>query len=477
MGVRSMLIKNIHVYNAAGIRELKHVLITNNGEQVILNLDTDVSQLQDSDVVDSKESYFLIPGMLDSHVHGQGGIDFADLGDEVDDQRLERIVMALGATGLPYALATLVSMPIASLKKALIKINGFIQKQEQNPVPGWTQILGVHLEGPFISKHCKGAHAEDVLQESISMSQFRDIIDIAPNIKHWKITLAPDLFGAEEFIEQCKALEKEGIFVKVFIGHCNPETMESIERAIDAGACGFTHLGNACQESCSRYTRELSIHDAKSRLVQWVLNNPERCPPGVELITDGVHLSASFISLVHSTIKNKIILVTDALGPTGCKNGLYKLGSLDICQDQASFYLTNGTGDFLMKEGILPTGEKGLVKMLAGSAAPLSLCAQKYFEAMPQATAEQKMDFLYAALITNPRMGSLSNEAIKNLPDANNFSVFNMKGQLILSSCHGQVIEHQPLNPKLGLHQYGFLAPLLATGDKDHGQSSSYSLK
>lgn len=53
-----MLIKNIHVYNATGIRELKHVLITNNGEQVILNLDTDVSQLQDSDVVDSKESYF-----------------------------------------------------------------------------------------------------------------------------------------------------------------------------------------------------------------------------------------------------------------------------------------------------------------------------------------------------------------------------------------------------------------------------------
>lgn len=467
----------MYVYNLVGIKELKHVLITTEGEQIVFNLDTDITQLQDPDVIDAKGDYFLMPGMLDSHVHGQGGIDFADLDDEVDNERLEHIVKALGATGLAYAMATFVSMPIVSLKKALIKINGFIQKQEQNPIPGQTQILGAHLEGPFISKHCKGAHAEEVLQESISMSKFREIINVAPNIKHWKITMAPDLPGAEEFIKQSKVLEQEGIFVKVFIGHCNPESMDAIDRAIDAGACGFTHLGNACQEPCSRDVRELSIHDAKSHLVQWVLNNPERCPPGVELITDGVHLSASFISLIHNTIKNKIILVTDALGPTGCKNGLYKLGSLDICQEQASFYLTNGTGDFLMKEGILPTGEKGLVKILAGSAAPLSLCVQKYFEAMPQATVEQKMDFLHAALITNPRMSSLSNEAIKNLVDTNNFSVFNNKGQLILSSCHGKVIEHQALRSIPGLHQYGFLAPLLTGDSKDHGQSSSYNLR
>ncbi|WP_133135807.1 N-acetylglucosamine-6-phosphate deacetylase [Legionella rowbothamii] len=471
-----MLIKNIYVYNPVGIKELKHVLITNRGEQIVFNLDTDLTQLQDADIIDAKGGYFLMPGMLDSHVHGQGGIDFADLADEGDDERVEHIVKALGATGLAYALATFVSMPIAPLKKALIKINKFIQKQEQNPIPGWTQILGVHLEGPFISKHCKGAHAEEALQESISISKFRDIIGVAPNIKHWKITIAPDLLGAEEFIKQSKELEQEGIFVKVFIGHCNPESMDAIERAIDAGACGFTHLGNACQESCSRDIRELSIHDVKSHLVQWVLNNPERCPPGVELITDGVHLSASFISLIHNTIKNKIILVTDALGPTGCKNGLYKLGTLDICQEKSSFYLTNGTGDFLMKEGILPTGEKGLVKILAGSAASLSRCVQKYFEAMPLAIVEQKMDFLHAALITNPRMASLSNEAIKNLSNTNNFSIFNDKGQLILSSCYGQVIEHQPLRSTAGLHQYGFLAPLLTGDNKDHGQSSSYRL-
>ncbi|WP_058535721.1 N-acetylglucosamine-6-phosphate deacetylase [Legionella saoudiensis] len=472
-----MLIKNTYVYHSVGIKELKHVLITDEGEQIAFPIDTDITQIQETDIIDARGEYFLMPGMLDSHVHGQGGIDFADLDDEVEEEQLEHIVKALGATGLSYALATLVSMPIASLKKALVKINGFVQKQEQNPTPGCTQILGVHLEGPFISKQCKGAHAEEVLQESISMSLFREIIDVAPNITHWKITLAPDLPGAEEFIKQSKTLEQQGIFVKVFLGHCNPENRDAIERAIDAGACGFTHLGNACQESCSRDPRELSVHDVKSNLVQWVLNNPERCPPGVELITDGVHLSNSFISLIHSTIQNKIILVTDALGPAGCKNGLYKLGSLDICQEQASFYLTNGTGDFLMKEGILPTGEKGLVKILAGSAASLSLCVQKYFAAIPQATLEQKMDFLYTALITNPRMASLSKRAIENLSDRTNFSLFNNKGQLILSSCHGQVIEHLQFRSTAGLHQFGFLASVLTGESKDDGKNNAYRLK
>ncbi|CAM2951379.1 Hypothetical N-acetylglucosamine-6-phosphate deacetylase [Legionella steigerwaltii] len=453
-----MLIKNIYVYNDAGIKELKHVQITEDGLRKIFHLDDDLSSLHDQKIIDAKGCYFLMPGMLDSHVHGQGGVDFADLSDEMSDEGLDRLVRALGKTGLSYALATLVSMPIPALKKSLIKINGFIAKQGQNPTPGCTQIVGVHLEGPFISKNCKGAHAEDTLQDSICMDKFRDIINAAPNIKHWKITIAPDLPGAEEFIKQTKTLEQEGIFVKVFIGHCNPEDKEVIGRAIAAGACGFTHLGNACQESCSRETRQLTLKDPKSHVVQWILENPDRCPPGVELITDGVHLSSSFISLIHSAIKNKIILITDALGPTGCNDGSYKLGTLDIRKEKDSFYLADDEGHFLMKEGRLPSGEKGLVKTLAGSAASLSLCAQKYFESMRD-TIESRMDSLYAALITNPRITSLSMEAIKNLPDKQNFSIFNNQGQLILSSCHGKVIEHQQVQwPISSMLHHGFLS-------------------
>ncbi|WP_412757566.1 N-acetylglucosamine-6-phosphate deacetylase [Legionella bozemanae] len=455
-----MLIKNIYVYNDDGLKELKHVQITEDGARIIFNIDDDfLFSLQEDKIIDSKGCYFFMPGMLDSHVHGQGGIDFADLGDEMSEEGLERIVKELGKTGLSYALATLVSMPIPALKKSLIKINDFIWKHELNPTPGCTQILGVHLEGPFISESCKGAHAKEALQHSICMEKFRDIIDVAPHIKHWKITIAPDLSGAEDFIKQTKTLEEEGIFVKVFIGHCNPDDKKIISRAIAAGACGFTHLGNGCQESCSRETRPLTLNDAKSHVVQWILENPEHCPPGVELITDGVHLSPSFISLIQNAVKNKIILVTDALGPTGCKDGTYKLGSLDIRKEQNSFYLADNNGNFLMKEGRLPSGEKGSVKTLAGSAASLSFCAQKYFESMHDEPLENRMDFLYTALITNSRTTSLSKETIQNLPDNKNFSIFNNNGQLILSSCHGKVIEHQQLQwPIAGMLNYGFLA-------------------
>lgn len=472
-----MLIKNIYVYNDAGIKELKHVLVTDVGSRIIFNSDDDLSALEDKKIIDTKGSYYLMPGLLDVHVHGQGGVDFADLGDETGDEGLECIVQALGKTGLSYVIATLVSMPIDALKKSLIKINEFMQKQAQNLSPGCTQIVGVHLEGPFIAKKCKGAHAEEVLQESISMKQFRGIIDVAPNIKHWKITIDPSLLGAEEFIEQAKLLECEGIFVKVFIGHCNPDNKEIIDRAIAAGACGFTHLGNGCQESCSRDTRELTVHDSKSHVVQWVLENKDNCPPGVEIIIDGgMHLSASFISLIHNTIKNKLILITDALGPTGCKDGTYKLGTLDIRKEQNSFYLADKQGGFLMKEGILPSGEKGLVKTLAGSAVTLSFCAQKYFEAMPNEPLERRMDFMYAALVTNPRSSSLSMSAINMLPDDNNFSIFNDKGQLILSSCHGKLIEHQQLHwPIAGMLNYGILAKQPA-GEKGGTEvTASYS--
>lgn len=470
-----MLIKNIYVYSHAGVKELKHLQITGNGVQKIFGINEDLSLLQCKKVLDAKGSYFLMPGMLDTHVHGQGGMDFADLGDASNEVGLEQLVKALGKTGLSYAMATLVSMPIAPLKKSLITLNEFVQKTAQAPVPGWTQIVGVHLEGPFISKTCKGAHAENALQDSISMEKFRDIINVAPQIKHWKVTLAPDLLGAEHFIQQTKALEQEGIFVKVFLGHCNPEDKNVIDLAIKAGACGFTHLGNGCQESCSREQRPLALNDAKSHLVQWILENPKQCPAGVELIVDGVHLSSSFISLIQNSVQDKIILVTDALGPAGCEDGAYKLGSLPIRKERNSFYLADEHGDFLMKNGVLPSGEKGCVKMLAGSAAPLSLCVQNYFESMPNEPLERRMDALYKAIITNPRHSSLSVEAIKNLPDQNNFSIFNSKGSLVLSSCNGQLIEHQHVQWLIStLPSYGFLVKGLTKQSEDMEAKTSY---
>lgn len=437
-----MLIKNIYVYDNHGKKELKHALITKNGYQIV----TLEEAFANAREIDAQGRYFLMPGLLDTHVHGQGGVDFAELGDELSEVKLQRITKALGQSGLSYALATFVSMPIDALKKSLTSLNDFIKKQT-HATPGHTQIVGVHLEGPFISKQCKGAHNEHCLQQSITMEQFKDIIRSAPHITQWKITLAPDLEGALTFIKQTKELEKEGIFVKVFIGHCNPEK-NLINQAIEAGAIGFTHLGNACAETCSRHNTTEDTQNPTSHLVQWVLENPKDCPRGIELIVDGLHVSKAFISLIHNRIKDKIVLVTDALGPTGCEDGMYKLGNLAIQKDKGGFYLLDDKGQVVMKERKTTDGQIALEKSLAGSVATLSMCAKNYFEILSNAAINNPMDSLYCALIQNPRISSLSSEAIKALPDTTNCAIFDDKGQLVMSLCHGECIEHtKPSSP------------------------------
>lgn len=421
-----MLIRNVHIYDKhASIKQLKHVYVTKNTIKNIFNVEDDISFIEKEiqQQIDAKGEYILMPGLLDTHVHGQGGVDFADVGTLPEDSGVPVITRALARTGLSYVMATLVSLELSALKKSLNKIDAYVKKQEERQTPGVTKIVGVHLEGPFISHTCKGAHAGSALQKNINMTIFKDIINAAPSIKEWKITLAPDLPGALDFISQVKDLEKEGVFVKVFLGHCNPDK-NIIEKAIAAGAQGFTHLGNACGEKSARGAEVLE-KDIKSHLVQWVLENPEKCPPGVELIVDGAHLSQAFVMLLKKRIGDKIILITDALGPSGLHDGCYHLASVKIRKEKNNFYLINDQAPLI----------------LAGSAAPLSFCIQKYAEwlAAHEENEETLIRSLYSAIVTNPRITSLSKGAIAKLSDNENFVLINKQGHLKMSACNGVI--------------------------------------
>ncbi|CDZ76291.1 N-acetylglucosamine-6-phosphate deacetylase [Legionella massiliensis] len=459
-----MLIKNIYVYEGENSEpQLRNVAIIASQSWKILRTEAEwaEAELADPEQLDANGCYTLMPGMLDAHVHGQGGIDFSAINSPDD---LAAICLALGATGLSYAMATFVSLPIPLLKEKLSLLNEYLKREG---LTGATLLTGVHLEGPFISKDCKGAHDPNVLQDSISIDVFRDIISAAPEIKEWKVTLAPELPGAIDFIKASKKLEEEGISVKVFLGHCNPDNLELITEAIAAGAVGFTHLGNACRETGSRKTDICTTKAVDSVLVRWVLQNPGRCPPGVELIVDGAHLSQSFVSLIFSAVPEKIVVVTDDLGAAGLPDGLYMLASLPVCKEQNSFYRVDEEGHFEMK-----AGAHGPERVLAGSAAPLSYCAEKFAEWIgPYAEKQNElMRFIYSGIVKNPRISSLSARAIANLPDEQNFVIFNKQGQLALSMCQGSLISHDGLKKAvkevLPVVQSGFFAGSLA------GQSS-----
>jgi len=425
-----MLIQNVYVLsNATHLKQLKNISISETGQITFL----------DAPHQGLKPDFIFMPGLLDAHVHGFGGADFSDAGH--NPTVLHSITQSLGETGLSYAMATLMSLPLPILLNCLHAIDDYVQLQTVSPQKGHTKIVGIHLEGPFIAKNCKGSHDESALLSEINLPLFKKIIDHAPHITQWKITLAPDLPGAKQFIKEVKMLEKEGIFVKVFLGHTNADKQD-ISDAVSAGAIGFTHLGNACMETCCRLMHQLTKQDAKSNLVQWVLENKEQCPSGVELIVDGVHLSKSFVRLVKETIGNKIMLVSDALGPSGLSDGIYRFASQYIRKEDRHFYLANQNGDYILKEN---------KKILAGSGASLPFCLAQFSDWIKkESECDEHYSSIYSAMVANPRINSLSQETIAALPDEDNWVIVDKSGRLNTSCVAGRIVslfrnEQQPI--------------------------------
>jgi N-acetylglucosamine-6-phosphate deacetylase len=256
------------------------------------------------------------------------------------------------------------------------------------------------------------------------------ILAYAPRINNWKITLAPDLPGAMEFIKRlCEEQTKQKpLSIKINIGHSNAP-VEFINQSMRLGAAGITHCGNACKEPHCRQAN-VTKQDITSHLVQWVLNNPQQCPPGIELIVDGHHLSESFVQLIFKTIGHKINLITDALGATGLADGAYTLGTLPIYKKGIIFYVENA--------GIESE------PLLAGSAASLYDCAQRFSRWTDEPGQQNhRINAIYFASVYNPRISSLSSSLIQALnADNQNGVLFNDEGKLVLSLCQGKIWGH-----------------------------------
>lgn len=417
-----MFIKNILLYgHRQNNPHLSNIFINEKGTLKIFNeSNITADSVNATDVINQKEIYFdaqgnyaLMPGWLDAHVHGYGGHDFAD----ADEINLPIITQALGNSGLSYCMATLVSLNYLQLKKSLAAIDHYYVEQNKNPRTGHCNIVGIHLEGPFIAKNCKGAHDERVLQKKINIEILSDIIQAAPHITQWKITLAPEIEGAIDFIRDAQNFFKDtNISMKIFLGHTNAEE-HYIDQAIRAGAIGFTHLGNANQETAQRCCGyQLNENTLTSNVVRWTIKNSDK-HFFAELIADGQHLSTDFIQFITHKLKDKILLITDALGPSGLIDGEYRFGSLSVIKQGEKFMLKNDKNK------------------LAGSAASLATIAEKFSQIfLPE---YHPLDALYRATVINPRKSSLDQKI--TLPDEQNFVIVDKQGRQKLSICNGKL--------------------------------------
>jgi N-acetylglucosamine-6-phosphate deacetylase len=266
---------------------------------------TDVSSQSNAELPEGRHVELpestLIPALFDMHIHGSGGHDVM----EATESALNHIGMFLARRGVGAYCATTVTAPLDPLLRSL---NG-IAKLMQTPLDG-ARVVGIHLEGPFLSPHKRGAHAESQLLTP-SIALFDRLWEAAEgNIR--VMTIAPELPNAEETIAHASRLG-----VRVSLGHSDANG-DAARAGVIAGAVSATHTFNAMRRFDHR----------DPGLLGEVLGNDRLF---AEIICDGLHVDPAVVRIFWK-IKgvDRAILVTDAMAGTGMPDGAYRLGEMEV---------------------------------------------------------------------------------------------------------------------------------------------------
>ncbi|MCP8617812.1 N-acetylglucosamine-6-phosphate deacetylase [Salirhabdus salicampi] len=278
-----------------------------------------VDQLRTTDeyeIIQLEDSYKIIPGMIDVHIHGANGADTMDGTTEA----LHIMATSLPKEGTTSFLATTMTQSGEQIEKALKNVKKFINKDQK---VGQSEVLGVHLEGPFINKDKAGAQPSDYIIDP-NVDLFKKWEKISGNtIK--LVTLAPELQGATELIQY---LAKQSIVAS--IGHSDAKLSE-VDKAIQEGVTHITHLFNQMR----------GFHHREPGLAGAALLRDELM---VELISDGVHAHPEAVRLAFQQKgADKLILITDAMRAKCLKSGTYDLGGQAVTVTEDKAFLEDGT--------------------------------------------------------------------------------------------------------------------------------------
>jgi N-acetylglucosamine-6-phosphate deacetylase len=235
-----------------------------------------------------------VPGFVDLHVNGFGGVDFA----AADTEGYRQAGEALLATGVTAFQPTFITAPEADLIDAL--------RRQPSEAVG-PRVLGAHLEGPFLSPERLGAHPEAARRDP-DRALLERLLEAGPVSQ---MTLAPELDGALELVD---LLRERGVVVSC--GHSNATAAEA-EQAFDHGVRTVTHLFNAMRPFSHRDPGLAGAALARNDVV-------------VQVILDGEHLADEVVKMIWNAAAGRVALVTDAVAATGVGDGQYRLGSVDV---------------------------------------------------------------------------------------------------------------------------------------------------
>lgn len=233
------------------------------------------------------------PGLVDLHVHGFAGVDFAT----ADAEGYRRAGEALLAAGVTAFQPTFVTAPEDELLAAVAGV----------PAEAGPRVLGAHLEGPFLSPERLGMHPADARRDPDVALALRLLG--AGRVSH--VTLAPELPGAAALLRELVARG-----VTVACGHTDATAAEA-HAAFDAGANVVTHLFNAMRPFSHREPGLAGAALTREGVV-------------LELILDGHHVAPEAALLAWRAAAGRVALVTDAMAAAGVGDGRWRMGGVEV---------------------------------------------------------------------------------------------------------------------------------------------------
>jgi N-acetylglucosamine-6-phosphate deacetylase len=295
-------LKNMKLITKNGILGGKAVIFNS-----VIQAIVDEEQLDNGIVTLDGEGLYLAPGFIDLHIHGCAGYDTMD----DSPQALAQIAQNIVRTGVTAFLPTTMTMDFSEITCALERI------RQQMSQLGGAQILGCHLEGPFLSEAYAGAQDPNYLMKP-DFEKVRPYLDVIRIV-----TLAPENANSNEFIKECC---KHNVLIS--IGHSNA-TLHEVSMAIAAGASRVTHTFNAMS----------GLHHRAPGVVAAAMLHDVTC----ELIADNVHVHPQIQQLLLKVKGiDEIVLVTDAIRACLLKAGDYDLGGQPVKVSGGEARLKNG---------------------------------------------------------------------------------------------------------------------------------------
>lgn len=228
----------------------------------------------------------VYPGLADIHSHGCIGYD------TMDEIGLEEMSIEQAKNGITSWLPTTMTVDFRDIKR--------VTNRNIDNIPG-AQILGFHMEGPFINKKYKGAQNEIFIKKP-DIAEYNTL----KNIK--MVTIAPELDGSINFIKQCNTI--------VSIGHTDAD-YETASSAFRAGAKCLTHTFNAMPP----------FHHRNPSVIGAAIDNDGYA----QVISDGLHLHKSIVIALYRIFgADRMILISDSMRATGMCDGIYEFGGQEI---------------------------------------------------------------------------------------------------------------------------------------------------